>query len=392
VRRHQYFPFLNTLRTEYNQLIRPFVHVIKHIFRTEMSRPSASQPSQRMVQATIAGLAVAVFVLDSFFPLGFNVPVLYMIPIILTIRVHRPLAPFAMAAGATVLTLLGIWTSPITSLQPGLFNRSLAVLASWVAATLIWHTTQKHARRELEMLVAIRTAALEASQKQLRELTAQLLTAQEDERRRIARELHDDVNQRVASLTFEIDNQLQQMPDLPAEARDTLELVKNEVAELSDHLRDVAHQLHPSVLDDLGIASALRVFSQEFEQRERISVHLALQESATPLDRTLADCLFRITQEALRNVAKHAQATKVALALAYHEDHVLLEITDDGIGFVPQQRQNSPQGLGMVSMGERVRLAQGTIAFSSELGRGTHLSISLPFTGVPDDQATHSAR
>ena len=345
-----------------------------------------------MVQATIAGLAVAVFVLDSFFPLGFNVPALYVIPIILTIRVHRPLAPLAMAAGATGLTLLGIWTSPITSLQPGLFNRSLAILASWVAATLIWHTTQKHGRRELEMLVAIRTAALEASQKQLRELTAQLLTAQEDERRRIARELHDDVNQRVASLTFEIDNQLQQMPDLPAEARDTLELVKNEVAELSDHLREVAHQLHPSVLDDLGIASALRVFSQEFEQRERISVHLALQESATPLERTLAECLFRITQEALRNVAKHAQATKVALALTYHEDRVLLEITDDGIGFVPQQRQNSPQGLGLVSMGERVRLAQGTIAFSSELGSGTHLSISLPFIGVPDDQATHSAR
>src|SRR4029079_6805590 len=88
------------------------------------------------------------------------------------------------------------------------------------------------------------------------------------------------------------------------------------VAELSDHLRDLAHRLHPSVLDDLGITSALRVCAQEFQQRERIPVHLTLEESENPLGRHLEECLFRVTQEALRNVAKHANAMHVFLGLS----------------------------------------------------------------------------
>jgi signal transduction histidine kinase len=485
-----------------------------------------------MVQTVIFWLTVGIFILDWFFPLGFAVPALYLIPIILTIRVSHARAPFITAAWATALTIIGIWTSPIPSLQPGLFNRTLIIVASWLAATLIWHTRQKHARRELEMLVSARTAALrqsestlhsffdatdlmmgvvevvdgrlvmvitnraaanvvgsttesmtnqpvteigfapdawdfwmphleaarrtgktvrleyqfpsmpatplsdrtiasavsfiglnekgnplyawveeditdkkqieqrmevnrrslEASQTQLRQLTAQLLTAQEDERRRIARELHDDVSQRVVSLAYEIDNQLQQTPGLPPEACNTLEIVKNEVAELSDHLRDLARRLHPSVLDDLGIASALKVCAQEFEQRERIPVRLTLEKSSRPLDRNLSECLFRVTQEALRNVARHANATQVHLALTYHEDRVMLQIDDNGCGFAPQQRQNAQQGLGLISMGERVRLVQGTITVSSKIGLGTHVSISLPFTGVRNEQTSHSPR
>jgi hypothetical protein len=119
-----------------------------------MSSPDATeQSSQHMVQAVIAGLVVAIFVLDIFFPLGFAVPALYLLPIILTVRLLHPMAPFITAGWATGLTIIGIWTSPIPALQPGLFNRSLVILASWVAATLIWHTTQKHSRRELEALV-----------------------------------------------------------------------------------------------------------------------------------------------------------------------------------------------------------------------------------------------
>jgi signal transduction histidine kinase len=522
------FSFLNEPKSEYNQPSRDQ----NHLARTQMNRPSASeQPSQQMVQAVIIWLTVGIFILDCFFPLGFAVPALYLIPIILTIRVSRARAPFMTAACMTALTIIGIWTSPIPSLQPGLFNRSLIIVASWLAATLIWHTKQKHARHELEMLVSARTAALrqsestlhsffdatdlmmgvlevvngkpvmvmanraaslsgvsgnslanqslselgfapdacdfwiphlqaarrrgqtvrleyqvpsalptvpasrtiasaisyiglsekghllyawieeditekkqieqrmevnrrslEASQTQLRQLTAQLLTAQEDERRRIARELHDDVSQRVVSLAYEIDNQLQQTPALPLEACSTLELVKNEVAELSDHLRDLARRLHPSVLDDLGIASALKVCAQEFEQRERIPVRLTLEKLSRPLDRSLSECLFRVTQEALRNVGRHAKATQVHLALTYHQDHVLLQIDDNGCGFTPQQRQNTQQGLGLISMGERVRLVQGTITVLSEIGRGTRLSISLPFTGVRNEQTSHSPR
>ena len=489
--------------------------------------------SQGWLIMAIAGITIAVFVLDSFFPLGFVIPALYLIPITLTSRVRQAMAPFVTAGAATGLALGGIWTTwtaPAVPLQLGLFNRSLVIVAAWTAATIIWHTAQKHARQELEVLVVARTAALqrsettlqsffnstdlmmavleiidgrmstvianraavaggeriepgsdqlpealqvapgapefwmphleaarrsgrtlhvkyqippmrgpaleerivtsavsfigcstegnpvyawigedvtekmqleqrmeasrrslEVSQAQLRLLTAQLLTAQDDERRRIARELHDDVNQRVISLAFDIDNEMQQTPGLSPAANATLQLVKNEVAELSDHLRDLAHRLHPSVLDDLGITSALRVCANEFEQRERIPVRLALEESANPLGRHLAECLFRVTQEALRNVAKHAGAMHVFLGLAYQEDYVLLRIEDDGRGFTPQDRHGMQRGLGLVSMGERVRLLEGTLTVTSDPGQGTQLSVSIPVTGISNEQTSHLA-
>jgi signal transduction histidine kinase len=477
-------------------------------------------------------MTAAIFVFDNFFPLGFVVPALYLLPIILTTRVRNPMAPFFMATAASSLTLAGIWTSwssSVVTLQPGVFNRSLVILACWMAATIIWHTTQKHARQELEALVAARTAALrqsettlqsffnstdlmmgvleivegrphmvitnraaagavaegepnalppalreapggpvfwlphleaarrtgktvhvkypipprpaaalrerimtsalsfigsrlngnglyawigedvtekihleqvmeasrrslEVSQTQLRQLTAQLISAQDDERRRIARELHDELNQRVISLAFDIDDQMQQAPDLSPAARTTLQLVKREVAELSDHLRDLARRLHPSVLDDLGISSALRVCAHEFEQRERIPVRLTLEESERTLSRHLAECLFRVTQEALRNVAKHAGATQVFLELTYHEDHVSLQIEDDGRGFMSEQRQSIQRGLGLISMGERVRLLEGTLTLTSNPGRGTRLAVSIPFTGISNEQASHFTR
>jgi signal transduction histidine kinase len=219
-----------------------------------------------------------------------------------------------------------------------------------------------------------------------------LLSAQDDERRRIARVLHDELNQRVISLAFDIDDQMQQTPALPAAARTTLEVVKNEVAELSDHLRELAHRLHPSVLDDLGITSALRVCAHEFQQREHIPVRLALEESDRPAGRSLAECLFRVTQEALRNVAKHASAMNVYVELTYQEDHVLLRIEDDGRGFTPQDCHSVQRGLGLVSMGERVRLLEGTLTVTSGPGRGTRLSVSIPLAGISNEQTSHLAR
>lgn len=372
--------------------------------RSETMSPSV-QPtarSQGWLIAAIVGITIAVFVLDSFFPLGFVIPALYLIPLTLTTRVRRPMAPFIMAACTTGLTLAGIWAnwaSPVVPLQLGLFNRSLVIIAGWTAATIIWHTAQKYARQELETMITDRTVALRQSestlresQAQLRQLAAQLLSAQDDERRRIARELHDELNQRVISLAFEIDDQMQLFPALPEAARTTLQLVKNEVAELSDHLRDLAHRLHPSVLDDLGITSALRVCAKEFEQREHIPVQLTLEESGKPLDRHLAECLFRVTQEALRNVAKHADAMHVVLGLSYPDEHVLLRIEDDGRGFTLQERQNVQCGLGLVSMGERVRLLEGTLTLASDPGRGTRLSVSIPLTGISHEQTSHLAR
>ena len=258
-------------------------------------------------------------------------------------------------------------------------------LYAWIGEDI---TEKMHIEEKMEAS----RRSLEVSQAQLRHLTAQLLSAQDDERRRIARELHDELNQRVISLAFDIDDQMQQAPALSDAARATLHLVKNEVVELSDHLRDLAHRLHPSVLDDLGITSALRVCADEFEQREHIPIRLTLQESEKPLGRHLAECLFRVTQEALRNVAKHAGAKHVSLGLSYHEDHVLLTIEDDGRGFTHHDRHTVNRGLGLVSMGERVRLLAGTLTLTSDPGQGTRLSVAIPLAGISNEQTTHPAR
>jgi signal transduction histidine kinase len=264
------------------------------------------------------------------------------------------------------------------------YNASGNRLFAWIGEDV---TEKMHIEQKMEAS----RRSLEMSQAQLRHLTAQLLSAQDDERRRIARELHDDVNQRIISLAFDIDDQIQQAPDMPPAVRMTLDVVKNEVAELSDHLRDLARRLHPSVLDDLGITSALRVCAQEFEQREHVSVRLALEESEKPLGPHLAECLFRVTQEALRNVAKHACATHVLLELTYQDDHVLLHIEDDGRGFAAPDRHGPQRGLGLVSMGERVRLLEGTLTVKSDPGRGTRLSVSIPFTEISNEQTSHLA-
>lgn len=494
-----------------------------------MSSPSPITDRKiQLVKIAIVVSAIAVFLFDTLLPFGFNVPLLYLLPILLTIRLPYPSAPFIIAGSTSVLTVIGSFTSPIDALEPGLFNRSLAVLASWIAAMVVWHTTQKHIRRELEVLVDQRTAALSQSeatlqsffnstdllmgvveivdgdivsiatnrpatqlvgstqhsinkqslsgtgfksedwrswidhaeearrtgktirfeyrfpstphtglsdrimntalsfiglsargnplfswieedvtekklleqrmeasrrslqenQEQLRLLTGELMTAQENERRRISRELHDDLNQRLAGLAFEIEDQLQQLPHLSGETRESLETIKNEIHELSEHVRSLAHQLHPSVLDDLGIISALTSYAKEFEARERIPVDLVIEETAHVPSREHELCLYRVAQEALRNVAKHAKASKARVMLACHEDEIRLQICDDGCGFNLPGRHIS-KGLGLISMGERVRQLHGTLAITSGVEQGTTLSIRLPLRGVAHEQTPH---
>ena len=106
----------------------------------------------------------------------------------------------------------------------------------------------------------------------------------------------------------------------------------------------------------------------------------------------MAECLFRVAQEALRNVAKHAGATTVVLALSCQDDSVMLRIEDNGRGLVPQDRNTMQRGLGLISMGERVRLMEGTLTFTSDPGSGTRLSVSIPLTGISHVETTHLTR
>lgn len=169
-------------------------------------------------------------------------------------------------------------------------------------------------RKQTEMALQRREKELQQSQEELRALGARFISAQEDERRRLSCELHDDMNQRLAVLAL----QIQSVQNNLAESdpmRAVLQRLDDQVSALSEHVRHLAHQLHPSILDDLGLVAALQSCIEDFSRWENLTVTFHHQDVPRQLPEDIVLCIYRVTQECLRNVAKHAQATHVAVRL-----------------------------------------------------------------------------
>lgn len=220
---------------------------------------------------------------------------------------------------------------------------------------------------------------LQRNREELRALTARLITVQEEERRRLSFELHDDLNQKLAVLVMNIDALERVFTKDPVRAREDLRALRNQIAELSDDVRSLAYRLHPSILDHLGLAIALESYSQEFAKREKIRVSFSHKNLPDSIPQDIATCLYRVAQEGLRNVAKHARAVRVIMKLEGVDDCLELTIKDSGVGFNPEERQ----GLGLLSMQERVRLVQGTFTLRSRPGYGTLISARVPVRPSP---------
>lgn len=220
--------------------------------------------------------------------------------------------------------------------------------------------------------------ALMRSRQELRELTGQLLTAQDDERKRIARDLHDDYNQRLAAVTVDLQVLCK---SVPASMQDRITAVQKQVEALSDDIHDLAYHLHPSLLDDVGLEVALRDLVQTFGQRENIEVAVSFNRIPGQLPKAIATCLYRVVQESLRNVAKHSRASEAAVALSGSRLGLGLSVRDTGRGFAPD-RTTSPthQGLGLRSMQERLRLVNGVLNVQSRPGHGTKVCAWIPFS------------
>jgi PAS domain S-box-containing protein len=210
------------------------------------------------------------------------------------------------------------------------------------------------------------------------EFSGRLIQAQEKERTRIARELHDDINQRVALLANGIERAMHVNGDYSGaeQVKELGELWKltNEIATDIQHL---SHQLHPSKLNYLGLATAVRDMCHEFSRQHGIGADCNVQGLPADLDEEVSLSLFRTVQEALRNVARHSRATQVKVELIHGSGVVKLRVTDDGTGFDPNQPQNS-LGLGLVSMGERMRSVGGQFKIWSGPGKGTRIEGSVP--------------
>jgi signal transduction histidine kinase len=211
------------------------------------------------------------------------------------------------------------------------------------------------------------------------EFAGRLLSAQEEERRAIARELHDDIGQSVAFLNITLHNVRQQLvsPDLIAEVDDVSTLA----ARIAKDLDRVAQGLHPSSLEYQGLAGSIRTLCREFRKRHSTEVECKIDNVPQDMDGAVVATLYRVSQEALRNIAKHARAKNVTVSLSASPTEVRLSIHDNGAGFDVAATRTG-RGLGLASMSERLKLVGGTFDVDSRIGGGTRIEATVPF-GVP---------
>jgi PAS domain S-box-containing protein len=214
------------------------------------------------------------------------------------------------------------------------------------------------------------------SHSQLRALAGRLINAQEEERRRVAYELHDDLNQRVATLSLAI-SRLRRLPLSHQEMIPHLNELYNQTNDLSNDIRQLSHRLHPTTLEHLGLAEALQSYIGEFETETGITTSFDARITSETIVSEISVCLYRIALEALRNVARHSQAKSVSVLLEEHEQVLTLKVEDSGIGFnVEAARRGS--GLGLISAQESASMLQGTFEVTSSPKNGTRLTAKIP--------------
>ena len=208
---------------------------------------------------------------------------------------------------------------------------------------------------------------------EVQSLAARLLGAQEEERRRVSRELHDNLVQRLASLAFDMGGLAADLPS-PERARARLRAFQARVVKVSEEARHIAHELHPSVLDDLGLVLSLKALCDELADEQDIIVEFKNDSQSLTIPAEVASGLFRIAQESLHNIAKHAHAKRVNVQLAHLNRGLSLCIADDGAGF-DAAAVKGQGGLGLVSMEERARLLGAKLSIESKPGHGTRMDV-----------------
>jgi PAS domain S-box-containing protein len=217
------------------------------------------------------------------------------------------------------------------------------------------------------------------SEEALLDLSGHLIKAQEEERARIARDLHDDLSQRMALLHIGLDEFEQEIHGLSANARLRLHDISKIATEVSSDIHELSHELHPSKLDALGLVAAVGGFCRELSRQHGLHIQFVHHHVDEVISKEVTLCLFRIVQEALRNVVKHSGSRQAEVDLSGHSDGIDLRISDTGAGFDPKNTNGLP-GIGLISIRERIRLVGGHLSVESEPSRGTRIQVRVPLT------------
>ena len=219
--------------------------------------------------------------------------------------------------------------------------------------------------------------AAHESARDIKNLVGRLLTAEEDEHRRIGRELHDGVNQELAALSISLTALERTLPpDAPADHWQEITRLQSRVVALAEGMRQLSHELHPGILEYAGLKAALQSYCREFDHGHDIVVRYRPGEGLGEVPSDVALCFYRVTQEALRNAAMHAKAGHASVTLTREGTDLVLTISDDGTGFDLAEARG--RGLGLISLEERVRLVGGRLTIDTAPQRGTRMRVAVP--------------
>ena len=256
----------------------------------------------------------------------------------------------------------------------------------WITATgQYYRGNGDGAERMLGIAVDI-TDRKEAEQA-IADLSRKLVAVQEEERTRIARDLHDDINQQLAMISVEAGELRQNPPSLAEELSVRLAQLEERVTEVSKDVQSISHELHSPQLEYLGLVPAMKTFCREFAARHAVEIDFTHDDIPDTVAREMSLCLFRILQESLHNGVKHSKVRHFNVSLGRSEDQLSLTISDRGAGFDVATVMKAG-GLGLVSMRERVRLINGTLAINSKPMGGTTIRAQVPFGRKPDYRRT----
>ena len=298
----------------------------------------------------------------------------------------------SVAVVVLLLTAPKLWLSaPADSFRttaPSSFPGLLALVVVSAAIVAMGETRRREnevlrrAQGELEDRVKARTFELGIANQGLRELTARLMQLQDEERRRIARELHDSVGQNLAALTMNLTTvraDIERLSQTAKTVSDSLGLAED----MNKEVRTVSYLLHPPLLDESGLVSALRWYVEGFSERSKIQLTLEIPEDFGRLPQEMETALFRTVQECLTNIHRHSGSAVATIRLTRTTDEIRLKVEDRGVGIEEEKltkvTSNGPPGVGIRGMRERMRQLGGSLDLQSN-GNGTTVQARLPIT------------
>jgi two-component system sensor histidine kinase UhpB len=248
------------------------------------------------------------------------------------------------------------------------------------AGSILDITARRQAEEQLRTAnMNLQTELAERIRKEheIQTLSARLIGAREDERKRLAQELHDDLNQQIAAVSIAIGNLKRKIPVELMEALSQSDRIHRNLVQIAETVRRMSHELHPVILECYGLAVALRSCCGDFGDLTGVHVSLSTDGSFDDVQSSTALCVYRITQEALQNVAKHAKASAVKVELRRVPGILLLTVSDSGVGIDPAKVKEHA-GLGLISIKERVRFVGGSVEIYSKPNEGTSLAVTIP--------------